>query len=190
MAHRYALDGATQLWFVIGRSGCLPSSKWCTTSSQLLGGTPCALHPSQTYLSNFDHHKQWQAHRNRSPGDGPPKAIHHRHLSREPHPVQSQTLRPGFGWDSEDRSSRGGEYPSHGWHVRAASTLPRPEEAITNVKKTDNRLFGYAVLSALHPRNVESERPNHNNPIFERERVSRCHTVTKTTPTMRNSKSA
>ena len=49
----------------------------------------------------------------------------------------------------------------------------KKKEAIINVKNTDNRCFGYAVLSALHPAlRDHSNRPSHYNRYFQQHQLN------------------
>ena len=52
-----------------------------------------------------------------------------------------------------------------GWSLLPKAILDK--HAVINVKNKDNRCFGYALLSMLHPVEVHAERPAHYDNLFE-----------------------
>ena len=59
--------------------------------------------------------------------------------------------------------------PLAGLKFRELPTFLEKKHAIINVKNTDNRCFGYAVLSALHPRAKNPQRPFWYDRFFAKE---------------------
>ena len=59
--------------------------------------------------------------------------------------------------------------PLAGLSFRELPTFLEKKHAIINVKNSDNRCFGYPLLSALHPRAKDPQRPFWYNRFFTKE---------------------
>ena len=59
--------------------------------------------------------------------------------------------------------------PLAGLKFRQLPPFLASKQAIINVNNTDNRCFGYALLSALHPRTKNPQRPLWYEPLFAKE---------------------
>ncbi len=63
--------------------------------------------------------------------------------------------------------------PLAGGMYRELPKFLQRKRAIVNIKNTDNRCFGYAILAALYPVDLHAERPSNYNRYFAREGLNR-----------------